>query len=258
MRQFIDFDYYNSMLGFEHIILDWRDGVDIAIVTILIYQVIQLIKGSRALAVLTGLGLLTVLYFVSKHLGLYTLSWLLQYVFSSLFLLIVVIFQADIRQGLGEMGANRFLRRNELKKNGIGEVIEACVEMARLRVGALIVIERSMRLGDMIKREGVRLDALLTRQLLMNIFYPKAPLHDGAVVISSGRIMAAACILPLAVAQGQSFGTRHRAALGITKESDAVVIVVSEERGEISVAVRGELIRSLDYNRLKQVLNDVL
>lgn len=130
--------------------------------------------------------------------------------------------------------------------------------MARLRVGALIVVERSMRLGDMIKREGVRLDALLSRQLLMNIFYPKAPLHDGAVVISSGRIMAAGCILPLAVARGQNFGTRHRAALGITNESDAVAIVVSEERGEISVAVKGELVRSLDAARLKQVLNEVL
>lgn len=246
------------MPGFEHIIFNWRDALDIALVALLIYQVIQLLRGSRALAVLTGLGLLTVLYFVSRQLGLYTMSWLLQYIFSSIFILIVVIFQADIRQALGEMGANRLFRRNELKKSGIEEVIEACVEMARLRVGALIVVERSMRLGDMIKREGVRLDALLSRQLLMNIFYPKAPLHDGAVVISSGRIMAAGCILPLAVARGQNFGTRHRAALGITNESDAVAIVVSEERGKISVAVKGELVRSLDAARLKQVLNEVL
>ena len=130
--------------------------------------------------------------------------------------------------------------------------------MARLRIGALIVIERSMKLGDMIKREGVRVDALLSRQLLMNIFYPKAPLHDGAVVISKGRILAAACILPLAVAKGQSFGTRHRAALGITEETDAAVVVVSEERGEISLAMRGELNRNLDGARLRQVLNDLL
>ena len=113
-------------------------------------------------------------------------------------------------------------------------------------------------LYDMIKREGVRLDALLSRQLLMNIFYPKAPLHDGAVVISKGRIMAAGCILPLAVAKGQNFGTRHRAALGITNESDAVAIAVSEERGEISVAMKGELVRSLDATRLRQVLNEIL
>ena len=215
-------------------------------------------RGSRALAVLTGLGLLTVLYFVARALGLYTLSWLLQYIFGSLFILIVVIFQADIRQALGEMGTHRLFRRRELLRSGVDEVVQACMEMARLRIGALIVIERSMRLGDMIKREGVRLDALLSCQLLMNIFYPKAPLHDGAVVISKGRIMAAGCILPLAVAKGQNFGTRHRAALGITNESDAVAIAVSEERGEISVAMKGELVRSLDATRLRQVLNEIL
>lgn len=243
---------------FEHFIFDWRDALDIALVSILLYQVIQLLRGSRALAVLTGLGLLTLLYFLARALGLYTLSWLLQYIFGSIFILIVVIFQSDIRQALGEMGAHRLFRRRELQQDGVEEVVQACVEMARLRVGALIVIERSMRLGDMIKREGVRLDALLSRQLLMNIFYPKAPLHDGAVIISKGRITAAGCILPLAVAKGQNFGTRHRAALGITNESDAVALVVSEERGEISVAMKGELVRSLDAARLKQVLNEIL
>ena len=243
---------------FEHFVFDWRDLLDIALVSALLYQVIQLLRGSRALAVLTGLGLLTLLYFMSRTMGLYTLTWLLQHIFSSLFILIVVIFQADIRQALGEMGAHRLFRRRELKQGGVEEVVMACVEMARLRVGALIVIERSMRLGDMIKREGVRVDAQLSRQLLMNIFYPKAPLHDGAVVISRGRIMAAACILPLAVAKGQNFGTRHRAALGITQESDAVAVVVSEERGEISVAMKGELVRSLDATRLRQVLNEIL
>ena len=242
----------------EHFVVDWRDALDIALVSFLLYQIIQLLRGSRALAVLTGLGLLTLLYFLARALGLYTLSWLLQYIFGSIFILIVVIFQSDIRQALGEMGAHRIFRRRELLQSGVDEVVQACVEMARVRVGALIVIERSMRLGDMIKREGVRLDALLSRQLLMNIFYPKAPLHDGAAVISKGRIMAAGCILPLAVAKGQNFGTRHRAALGITQECDAVAIVVSEERGEISVAMKGELVRSLDATRLRLVLNEIL
>ena len=243
---------------FDHIAIDWRDIMDIAVVSILLYQVIQMLRGSRALTVLTGLGLLTLLYFFSNALGLYTLTWLLQHIFSSLFILIVVIFQADIRQALGEMGARPIFRRSGTKNTGVEEVVTACVEMARLRVGALIVIERSMRLGDMIKREGVRIDAQLSRQLLMNIFYPKAPLHDGAVVISRGRITAAACILPLAEAKGQSFGTRHRAALGIARESDAVVIVVSEERGEISVALKGEFMRALDAARLRQVLDEIL
>lgn len=242
----------------EHAVFEWRDALDILLVAFLLYQVIQLLRGSRALTVLTGLGLLTLLYFISRSMALYTLTWLLQHVFSSLFLLIVVIFQSDIRQALGEIGTNNLFRKRALQHSAVEEVVMACVEMARLRVGALIVIERGTRLDDMIKREGVRVDALLSRQLLMNIFYPKAPLHDGAVLISKGRITAAACILPLAEAKGQSFGTRHRAALGMTQECDAVVVVVSEERGEISVAMKGELVRSLDATRLRQVLNDIL
>ncbi|BAV92235.1 diadenylate cyclase CdaA [Candidatus Desulfovibrio trichonymphae] len=242
---------------FDSLVFGWRDLFDIALVSALLYQVIQLVRGSRAFAVLTGLGLLTLLYFMSSSLGLYTLTWLLQHVFGSLFILIVVIFQGDIRQALGEIGMHRLFKRHELQQGGIEEVVMACQEMARLRVGALIVIERSMRLGDMIEREGVRVDAQLSRRLLMNIFHPKAPLHDGAVIISAGRIMAAACILPLAVAKGQSFGTRHRAALGITKESDAAAVVVSEERGEISLAIRGELLLTQDATRLRQKLNDI-
>ena len=242
----------------DNIPIEWRDLLDIGVVSVLLYQLIQLVRGSRALAVLTGLGVLTLLFFFAKAMGLYTLNWLLQHIFSSLFILIVVIFQADIRQALGEMGARPIFRRSSIKSIGVEEVVSACVEMARLRVGALIVIERSMRLGDMIKREGVRIDAQLSRQLLMNIFYPKAPLHDGAVIISRGRITAAACILPLAEAKGQNFGTRHRAALGIARESDALVIVVSEERGEISVALKGEFMRALDATRLRQVLDEIL
>lgn len=242
----------------EHFVFDWRDALDIALVSLILYQIFQLVRGSRALAILAGLGVLAGLYLLSRVLGLYTLQWVMQYVFGSIFILIVVIFQSDIRQALGEVGTRSFFRRTTLRANSVDEIVQACVEMARLRVGALIVIERSMRLGDMIKREGVRIDGLISRQLLMNIFYPKAPMHDGAVVISGGRILAAACILPLAVAKGQNFGTRHRAALGITQESDAVAIAVSEERGEISVAIKGELVRSLDANRLKQVLNEVV
>lgn len=236
----------------------WLDILDIALVSLLLYQIFQLVRGSRAVAVLTGLGILSGLYILARYIGLYTLSWLLQYIFGSIVVLIVVIFQSDIRQALGEMGAHRFFKRTTLKSSAMEEIVLACVEMARQRIGALIVIERSMRLGDMIKREGVRLDALISHQLLMNIFYPKAPLHDGAVIISESRIIAAACILPLGLAKGQNFGTRHRAALGITQESDAIVIVVSEERGEISVAMKGELARSLDAARLKQVLNEIL
>ncbi|MDR3319791.1 MAG: diadenylate cyclase CdaA [Desulfovibrio sp.] len=245
------------MLVIETFPIDWRDLLDIALVSGLLYQVIQFLRGTRALAVLTGLGLLTVLYYMAMSLGLNTFFWLLQHAFNSVFIVVVILFQADIRQALGEMGARRIFKRHKFKQGGIEEVVMACQEMARLRVGALVVIERAMRLGDMVAREGVRVDALLSRRLLMNIFHPKAPLHDGAVIISAGRIMAAACILPLATAKDQIFGTRHRAAMGITNESDAVAIVISEERGEITLALRGDLTLIPDSARLRQVLNEI-
>ncbi len=236
----------------------WQDLLDIALVSILLYHVIQLLRGSRALAVVLGLGILTALYLFSRALGLSTLQWLLDHLFSSLFLVIVVIFQEDIRRALGEIGTRHIFQHKALRASSVEEVAWACEDMARARIGALIVVERGMHLDDMIRREGVRLDAKLSRQLLRNIFHPKAPLHDGAVIISRGRIAAAACILPLAEARGQNFGTRHRAALGITLETDAVSIVVSEERGEISIADNGVLSRNLNASRLRTVLNDVL
>lgn len=243
---------------FDHFYLDWRDILDIALVSFLLYQVIQLLRGSRALAILTGFFFLGVIYMVSREFGFYTLGWLLDHVFSSLFLVIVVIFQQDIRHALGEMGATSFFKGKSIKLSGMEEVVCACEDMAKARIGALIVIEGKMRLDDMIKREGVSIDAKLSRQLLKNIFYPKAPLHDGAVIISHSRIAAAACILPLAEVKGTAFGTRHRAALGITEESDATVVVVSEERGEISIAHKGILTRNLNSNKLRSALNELL
>jgi uncharacterized protein (TIGR00159 family) len=236
----------------------WQDLLDIALVSFLLYHVIQLLRGSRALAVVLGLGILTALYLFSRALGLSTLQWLLDHLFSSLILVIVVIFQEDIRRALGEMGTRHIFQHKALRASSVEELAWACEDMARARIGALIVVERGMHLDDMIRREGVRLDAKLSRQLLRNIFHPKAPLHDGAVIISRGRIAAAACILPLAEARGQNFGTRHRAALGITLETDAVSIVVSEERGEISIAANGVLSRNLNASRLRTVLNEVL
>lgn len=238
--------------------MDWRDLLDISIVGLLLYQLIQMIRGTRVLPIMLGFGGLTALYYLSKVLGLYTVMWLLQHIFSSLFLVLVIIFQKDIRQALTDMGVRGMWRRKGLREEALEELIDACVEMAYLRVGALIVLQRSVPLRDLIDREGVHVAAHLSKRLLMNIFYPKAPLHDGAVIIRGGRIEAAACILPLAVAQGQNFGTRHRAALGATQETDAVVVVVSEERGEISVAIKGELMRNLDGAKLRQVLKDVL
>ena len=254
----MDFTLHWLARQWEFLTLDWRDLLDVTLVGLLLYHLIQMIRGTRVITILVGFSGLAALYYVARLLGLYTLTWLLQHVFSSLFLVLVITFQKDIRQGLTEMGARGMWRRKGLHEEALTALVSACSEMAALRIGALIVIQRSVPLRDLTEREGVRVDARISKRLLMNIFYPKAPLHDGAVVIRDGRIEAAACILPLAVAQGQNFGTRHRAALGATQEADAVVVVVSEERGEISVAIEGELMRGLDAEKLRQVLKDAL
>jgi len=239
--------------------LDWRDVIDIMLVTALLYGVITRILGTRAVAAALGLLALTFLYFGAVTLGLYTIAWLLQSFFASLFLVIVILFQQDIRMALSAIGTHRFWgRRKVISEALLDELVEASLELARGRVGALIVLERFMPLRDMVEKEGVRLDARLSRELLQTIFAVNTPLHDGAAIISKGMITAAACILPLAMVSRQSFGTRHRAAIGITEESDAVAIVVSEERGEVSVAIRGKLTKNLDAVKLKRVLSHVL
>ena len=239
---------------------DFIHAIDIACVSLILYYLLQRLRTSRALAVLIGLICLKIVHAFAEHFGLYTLTWLLSHVFDSLFILIIVIFQPDIRKALVDIGIMPLFhfRQKLLNKELSREIIDACLEMARRRVGALIVFERSVSLSDLIDQEGQRLDAEISRRLLMNIFYVGSPLHDGAVIISRGRIAAAGCILPLAITKGQNFGTRHRAALGITLDSDAVALVVSEERGEISLALRGELNRSLDGAALEKILHEIL
>ncbi len=238
--------------------INWQDALDILIITLLTYNALIMIKGTRALAILIGFGLLLLLYIVSIYLELYSVMWLLEHIVGSLFLVLVIVFQKDIRQGLGEMGARYFWRRNRLDETMVEEIVNTCVELARLRLGVLIIIERAVPLGDMIRQEGVTLNATISKKLLHTIFLPPAPLHDGAVIISKGKVAAASCILPLAVVQGRNFGTRHRAAIGITEETDALAIVVSEERGEISIALKGVLTPMVTAAKLKEVIDNVL
>ena len=236
------------------------DFFDIALMSCLLYFLMQRLRTSRALAVLIGLVVFRILYYISGYYGLYTIYWLLSHVFDSLFILIVVIFQPDIRKALVDIG-NMSIFHAKLKTvqdDASREVIDACMEMARRRQGALIVFERYVSLNDIMNQEGQKVDAQISKRLLMNIFYVGSPLHDGAVIISHGRLAAAGCILPLAVAKDQNFGTRHRAALGVTLDSDAAVIVVSEERGEISLAHKGVLTRKLDRSALEKILHEIL
>ncbi|MBO4368531.1 MAG: diadenylate cyclase CdaA [Desulfovibrio sp.] len=239
---------------------DLLSALDVALVSLLLYYLLQRLRTSRALAVLLGLLALKIVHSLAGAIGLYTLSWLLSHVFDALFILIIVIFQPDIRKALVDIGNMPLFhfKRRLLTTDMAREIVDACLEMAKKRVGALIVFERSVSLNDLMDQEGQRIDAEISKRLLMNIFYEGSPMHDGAVIISHGRIAAAGCILPLAIAKGQNFGTRHRAALGITLDSDAVVLVVSEERGEISLALRGELNRSIDGAALEKILHEIL
>lgn len=240
------------------IALSWRDALDIVLVALLFYRFILFIKGTRAVSAIYGLLLLAAIFAISRTFGLYSLSWLLENLFGSLFLVIIILFQRDIRQGLTDMGARSFWRRAPADTNYLDEVIAAALYLAQRRIGALIVIERNVALGDVLAR-GVPINGKISRELLITIFFPKTPLHDGAVMIRNGEIAAAACILPLAsVTERKDFGTRHRAGLGITEESDAVALIVSEERAAITIAVDGELTSSLDAARLKKKLHELL
>ncbi len=249
------------MLEFSNISVSftWRDVLDIVLVAFIFYRLILLVRGTRAVSVIYGLLLVVVLYFFSEELGLYTLNWLLAHFLGSLFLVVIILFQADIRKALSEVGAGRLWRRPAVAEDVLDELVAAMSALAKSRIGALTVIEKNVPLGDVAER-GVALDAKISKDLLMTIFYPNTSLHDGAIILSGGRVKAAGCILPLSVGlkHKTELGTRHRAAIGITEESDAVAVVVSEERGAISVAVRGRLTTALDEVRLKRVLRKVL
>lgn len=239
-------------------LLNWRDLLDIALVTCFFYGVIRMVENTRVVSALVGLMLLGLVFGVARYLGLYTLSWLLENLFGSLFLVLVILFHDDIRHVLARMGARSFFRRKKAAQATlIDDLAWICQYFARRRIGALIVIEGDESLNDL-TQGGVRLDALLSRELVLTIFYPNTALHDGAVILRQGRILAAGCILPLARLDRQSFGTRHRAALGVTETCDAVVLVVSEERGEVSVARRGHLAVMANADQLRETLTNVL
>jgi uncharacterized protein (TIGR00159 family) len=239
--------------------------VDVGIVFYVIYRALLLIKGTRAVQMLVGLTLIILLFFVSKdeYGDLPTLNWLLDKVISSFIFIIIVIFQKDIRRALVEVGKNPILSGgyNPTAVQFYEEVIRGAVNLASKRLGAVIVIERETDLSEY-AQQGVTLDAEVTKELLFCVFIPQYqnPLHDGALLIQKGKATAASCYLPLSddPRLERSLGSRHRAAVGISEETDAVVIVVSEETGTISIAVEGRLMRGLDANSLRAELQKLL
>jgi len=245
-----------SLLGIN---VAWREALDILLVAGIYAYIIHLVRGTRAMAVIYGLVLVLLVYYLSNELGLYTLNWLLTNFLASIVLIIIILFQADLRKALAQMGAGRFWKKTLLADSVVEDLAQTVMALAKVKVGALIVIERNVPLGDVIER-GVPLDSVITKALLVTIFQVGTPLHDGAVVVRRGRIAAAGCILPLSSKlKAQSvFGTRHRAALGISEESDALAIVVSEERGTVSFAMNGRLTTSLNDLRLRRVIKNAL
>ncbi len=237
-----------------------RDTLDVLLVAVGIYWLLLLIKGTRAIQILVGLGALIGLRVAADFFELLTLAWLLDNFLGPAVLIVVILFQSDIRRGLGRLGRGFFPRLSERQESQlVEEVVRAVQTLAARRIGALIVLERRTGLDDQIEA-GTPLDAAVTKELLTSIFLPSSPLHDGAVLIQQGRLSYAGTILPLTLRTDlpEGVGTRHRAAVGITEETDAAVVVVSEETGAISVVMGGEMLRGLDAPRLRVVLRDAL
>lgn len=236
--------------------LRWQDIVDIMIVTIIIYRIILLIRGTRAVQMLAGIIVITIVYFISRQFDLLTLHWLLRTFLNSIFLIIIIVFQRDIRRVLTQVGKTPFQKQYDMVAQELNEVVKAAFHMAKRRIGCLIVIERETGLRDYIE-SGHSIDAKLTRELLISIFLPSSPIHDGAVVIHNGRIHSAGCLLPLThnAYIDKRYGTRHRAALGLSEETDAIVIVVSEETQEVSIAQQGTITIARDEETLASSLH---
>lgn len=232
------------------------DAADILIIAVLTYWMIDLIRGTRAVQMLIGLLVVAAIYTASEYFELYTLSWILREFLGSIFLVIVVIFQNDIRRMLTQVGRGRLFGGDRRSKTQvIDEVTRAAVALASKRIGALMVLEREVGLNEYLEG-GTLIDARVCRELLTAIFLPQSPIHDGAVVVRRGRITAAGCFLPLTAnpAVSKSLGSRHRAAIGVTEETDAAVVVVSEEEGKISLVREGRIIRDCDAGTLRASL----
>ena len=247
---------------FDRPSLTWWDVVDILIVSLLIYEALKLIRGTRAMQMATGSILVLLLLYVSQLFPLTTVSWLIRNVLAYVVFGAIVIFQADIRRALSHLGRAPFFRyfgRAERAAETVEDVVTAATMLAKQRVGAIIVFEREIGLGNYVE-SGIRVDAEVSYDLLIAIFQPSSPMHDGAVILREDRIAAAACFLPLTVRPGleRDLGSRHRAALGVTEETDALAVAVSEERGEISLSLRGRLERGLSPDDLRARLQQLV
>jgi uncharacterized protein (TIGR00159 family) len=242
-------------------LVTWRDVLDILLVAVVIYNLLLLIRGTRAVQVLLGILVLVGAYYLARLGNLLTLQTTLSAFLTFLPFAIIVLFQDEIRRALAQFGSRPSwgLGQHQAVESIFNELVLAATAMSARRIGALIVLERVEGLKNFVDN-GIRLDAVVSYDLLLNIFNPHTPMHDGAVVVQGTRVAAASCYLPLTrnPELSKEYGTRHRAALGISEETDAVAVVVSEETGRISVAHQGELLRELDSNALRNTLYKLL
>ena len=242
--------------------VSWSDLLDIALVSFLIYELLLLIRGTRAVQMALSGGFLIALFFLSEWLQLETVNWLIRNLAAYVVVAIIVLFQSDIRRALAHFGRAPFFRyfeRATSTDETLEELVTAATTLSARRIGAIIVVERQIGLRNYIEG-GIPLDANVTYDLMATIFQPGSPLHDGATIVQGDRVAAAACFLPLSVNPrvNRELGTRHRAAIGLTEENDAVAIVVSEETGIISLAIAGDLERGVSADALRLRLRALL
>ncbi len=239
------------------------DVIDILIVTYVIYKLILLVRGTRAIQLLKGIFVVVVTWALSIWFNLHTLQWMMNQMFTFGLLAVIIIFQPELRRALEQLGRGKLFTRYSAEDqevtHRISEILKASNYMARRKIGALIVFERNTGLNDYIE-SGISLHSLISSELLINMFTPNTPLHDGAVIVRQNQIMAAGCYLPLSENPfiSKELGTRHRAAIGISEVSDAIAIVVSEETGQISLAINGQVVRDIKEESLVSKLFEEL
>ena len=247
---------FHALLGTVGI---W-DLVDVLIVAIIFYKVYEMLKDTRAITLVKGLVVLMIVTMIASVMELHVISWLLQKTVTLLFVALPIVFQPELRRALERLGQGKFLgvdnRLNMEEANSlVNEIDKAVFNMADKKIGALLVVEKNVGLNEIIDT-GIKIDALVTSEFLMNVFIPNTPLHDGAAIIRGKRLVAAGCYLPLTDDRtlGTELGTRHRSAIGLSEQCDAVIIIVSEETGVVSVAENGRIQRYMNHDSLRQRL----
>ncbi len=247
------------MIGWLWDTLQWNDVLDIAIMSFLMYRALLILRGTRAFQSLIGLLGVLALYVLADNANLSSIHWLLEKFLVYIVLAVVILFQQDIRRGLARAGGRLVPGIRTQGDSSLREVlVKACFSMASRRVGALIAIERDASLDEFVEA-GTHIDGVVSHDLLLSIFHPTSPLHDGAVVVQKGRLVAAQVFFPLSLSKDISrfFGTRHRAAIGLTEETDAISIIVSEERGTVSIVQAGRITPTQDANELRHQLQEI-